>query len=401
MEVNDGIPFRSLVAAAGLSKVASDGRDRGKAESESFQSHYESIYQDEHRFFNSNDVEGDEIDVAGKQNLVSIDHAWEDGDIPAEGYLRCLALSMAISFTSRLESIEIQLAWEDAGRILPLPRVSSLVHVKELVVVGSDNIRPHQTPDLQQLRLFLPHMPNLRVLRGYFLRLTAPVPLPPGIVTDLYLTEITVKENVFQKFMSTSFGCLRLFSWNESFNGDDALAVTNVRMDDILHALLKHDPSKLTHLRLAIRNQLAKSSLIRAARMLRDMPSLSTLDIAASFPGGRQLILGGEMSEDAAIFTNMLPSSLRALSLEAYPLSDPRRDDPPIWPPHLDRILHLARNAKQRCPNLQIVRLRLLDSQGQPVVESSDNITLSDVYEEFQGRGVLRELGDDDLWAYL
>lgn len=343
--------------------------------------------------------ECDDVEIFEKPRPVPLNEVWEPGKRLPNKRLRALAYAMAISSTSRLERLEIQLPWEDGDHSILLPRVTSLQHIKEVAVIGDDNTKPSETADIEQLRSLLAYMPSLTVLRLYFLRFLYPLPLPPDRVRDLFLTEITTKQSSFDQIMSKNFPRLRMYSWNESFNGDDAQSISDVRFDDIPRYLVRHDPSTLVHLRLNIRDGLRSQVIVRATQSMRRLSSLETLEIVSSFPTNR----GDEDGPDGvALYTNMLPPSLRALSLVTQPLST-RNVALEIWQPHIRRLRHIVENA-ERFPNLRMVRFRFLDVHGQPVVDGDDGVeglALSDVFDEFQARDILIQRDDGDLWTLL
>lgn len=343
-----------------------------------------------------------DVDIFEKSQPIPLNQVWEPGKRLPSRRLRSLAYSMAISFTSRLEILEIQLAWKDGDRGILLPRVTSLQHIEEVAVIGDDNKQPSETADVEQLRSLLAYMPRLTVLRLYFLRFLYPLPMPPDRVQDLFLTEITTAESNFEQVMSKNFPCLRLYSWNESFNGDDAQSISDVRFDDIPRYLARYDSSKLIHLRVNIRDGLQSSVIMRAARSLRRLSKLETLEIVSSFPTNR----GDEDGPDGlALYTNMLPPSLRALSLVTQPLSS-RHAVLRMWHPHIRRLRHIAENA-ERFPNLRMVRFRLLDDHCRPVMDGDggdggvEALALSDVFDEFEARGIRIQQDDGDLWSLL
>jgi hypothetical protein len=387
---SEDISFSSLLAMADLQKddrTLKDGfsyDDRGRIQ----------------RTRDPSPDEEDEIDIFEKPQPVPLNQVWEPGERLPNRRRRALAYAMAISFTSKLERLEIQLPWEDGDHRILLPRIASLQHIKEVAVIGDDNTQPSETADIEQLRSLLAYMPSLTVLRLYFLRFVYPLPMPADRVQDLFLTEITTLQEIFDKIMSKNFPRLRLCSWNESFNGDDAQAVSNVRFDDIPRYFARYDPSTLRHLRLNIRNGLRSEAIMSARRWIRRFSSLETLDIVSSFPTNR----GSEDGPDGvALYTNILPSSLRALSLVTQPLSTSYHTPLWMWRPHIRRLRHIAESA-ERFPNLRMVRFRLLDAHGQPVVDGDagiEGLALSDVFHEFEERNVLIQREDGDLWTFF
>ena len=96
------------------------------------------------------------------------------------------------------------------------------------------------------------NMANLKVFRGYCIRIRTLTALPRDHLTELYLAEVTANPT----FLKTSFPNLRLLSWKDSPNNEDCESFDrnayNVGADTLTSALIENGTaSQVRHLSIS------------------------------------------------------------------------------------------------------------------------------------------------------